>query len=59
MKKCVYEKAMVLIRNPFYALVAEFNRQMASKTGEIDTTLFHALGKFFKSNKVGLYIIFA
>jgi len=44
MKRCVYEKAMILIRNPFYALIAEFNRQMASKTGEVDTTLFKALG---------------
>ena len=47
MKKCVYEKAMILIRNPFYALVAEFQRQMSGdKTAEIDPTLFKALGNF-------------
>ena len=46
MKKCVYEKAIILIRNPFYALIAEFNRQMSgSKTEEIDPGLFQGLGK--------------
>ena len=52
MKKCVYEKAIILIRNPFYALIAEFNRQMSgSKTEEIDPGLFQGLGKLKACNR--------
>ena len=52
MKKCVYEKAIILIRNPFYALIAEFNRQMSgSKTEEIDPGLFQGLGKLKAWNR--------
>ena len=43
-KKCIYEAAIILIRNPFHTLVAEFNRQMTSKTGYVEPELFSSMG---------------
>merc|ERR1711953_30842 len=43
-KKCAYQAAIILVRNPFHALVAEFNRQMTGKTEHLDAELFAALG---------------
>ena len=43
-QKCIYEAAIILIRNPFHALVAEFNRQMTSKTGFVEPQLFSSMG---------------
>ena len=43
-KKCIYEAAIILVRNPFHALVAEFNRQMTSKTGFVDPEYFSSMG---------------
>ena len=33
-----------MVRNPFHALVAEFNRQMTSKTGFVEPQLFSSMG---------------
>ena len=49
-KKCAYEAAIILVRNPFYALVAEFNRQMTGKTEHLDAELFSALGICLNNN---------
>ena len=46
-KKCAYQAAIILVRNPFHALVAEFNRQMTGKTEHLDAELFAALGNCF------------
>ena len=31
-KKCAYEGAIIIVRNPFHALIAEFNRQEKFKS---------------------------
>ena len=44
-KKCAYDGAIIIIRNPFHALIAEFNRQMTNnKIGSIDVDLYKSMG---------------
>lgn len=40
MKKCAYSKVIMVVRNPFYAFIAEFNREVASKTAEVEASAY-------------------
>ena len=43
-----YDKAVLVIRNPFDALLAEFNRRNSGKTSVAPKQLFLSNGKFMK-----------
>ncbi|PIK43833.1 putative WSC domain-containing protein 2-like, partial [Apostichopus japonicus] len=39
-KLCKYDGVIILVRNPYYAILAEFNRQRSNKTGTAPASAF-------------------